>query len=48
MVFIQEAHCGQLTQDLAKEKEEVSSLNIKVKWAQNKLKAESEARKVIG
>ena len=43
----QEAHCTQLTQDLAKEKDEVSSLNIKVKWAQNKLKAETEAHKVI-
>ena len=32
--------------ELAKLKEEVSSANIKVRWAQNKLKAETDAHKV--
>ena len=30
---------------MSKTKNEVSSLNIKLKWAQNKLKSESEAHK---
>ena len=42
----QEAKCVELGQELAKGKEELSSLNIKVKWAQNKLKTETEAHKV--
>ena len=45
-VVYQEAKCVELSQELAKGKEEVSSLNIKVKWAQNKLKTETEAHKV--
>ena len=45
---VQEGRCAQLTQDLNKEKEETNSLNIKVKWAQNKLKTETEAHKVTG
>ena len=46
VVYSQEAKCVELGQELAKGKEEVSSLNIKVKWAQNKLKTETEAHKV--
>ena len=45
-VVYQEAKCVELSQELVKGKEEVSSLNIKVKWAQNKLKTETEAHKV--
>ena len=43
----QEARCAELGQELAGLKEEVSSLNIKVKWAQNKLKSETESHKVL-
>jgi uncharacterized protein YlxW (UPF0749 family) len=43
---MQEARSNQLTQELTKEKSEVSSLNTRVKWAQNKLKTETEAHKV--
>jgi len=43
----QEARCAELGQELAGLKEEVSSLNITVKWAQNKLKSETEAHKVL-
>ena len=32
--------------ELARLKEEVSSLNIKIRWAQNKLKTETDAHKV--
>ena len=46
VVYSQEAKCVELGQELAKGKEELSSLNIKVKWAQNKLKTETEAHKV--
>ena len=46
VVYPQEAKCVELGQELAKGKEEVSSLNIKVKWAQNKLKTETETHKV--
>ena len=42
----QETRCSQLTLELTKEKAEVNSLNIKVKWAQNKLKTDTEAHKV--
>ena len=43
---MQESRCNQLSQDLSKEKEEGKSLSIKLKWAQNKLKAETETHKV--
>lgn len=46
MLQMQDARCNQLSQELAKHKEEASSLNIKVKWAQNKFKMETEAHKV--
>ena len=46
VVYPQEAKCVELGQELVKGKEEVSSLNIKVKWAQNKLKTETETHKV--
>jgi len=32
-------------EEISKTKSEVSSLNIKLKWAQNKLKSETEAHK---
>ena len=34
-------------EEVSKTKSEVSSLNIKLKWAQNKLKSESEAHKEV-
>lgn len=46
MYVLQEAQCKEQTQEISKLKEEVSSLGIKVKWAQNKLKTETEAHKV--
>ena len=44
--LLQEACCTQLSQDLNKQKEEVNSFNIELKWAQNKLRTESEVHKV--
>jgi len=44
----QETRCSQLSQDLNKQKEEVNSVGIKLKWTQNKLRTESEAYKVCG
>ena len=43
---LQENQCGKQAQELTKVKEEVGSLQIKMKWAQNKLKTETEAHKV--
>ena len=44
----QEAKCSDHNQEVGKLKEEIGSLNIKVKWAQNKLKSETEAHRVSG
>ena len=43
---LQEARAGEQSRELSRLKEEMSSLNIKLKWAQNKLQAETEAHKV--
>lgn len=37
---------GEQGKEISKLKEEVSSLNVKVRWSQNKLKAETETLKV--
>lgn len=43
--FAQESVVKEKAEEVSKTKNEVSSLNIKLKWAQNKLKSESEAHK---
>ena len=45
-VPLQEAVCSEHVHELSKHKEEIGSLNIRLKWAQNKLKTETEAHKV--
>lgn len=42
----QQSLVAEHTKELVKLKEEVNSFTIKLKWAQNKLKAETEAHKV--
>ena len=43
---VQESRLSEQAKELAKLKEEVSSANIKVRWAQNKLKTETDAHRV--
>lgn len=43
----QEGEVSRLTREAEKLKEEISSHLIKVKWAQNKLKSETDAHKVM-
>lgn len=43
----QEGEVSRLTREVDKLKEEVNSHLIKVKWAQNKLKSEADAHKVL-
>ena len=45
-VCVQDKQCSELTREVSKLKDEVSSLSIKVKWAQNKLKTETDGHKV--
>ncbi len=42
----QDKSCSELTREVGKLREEVSSLSIKFKWAQNKLKTETDGHKV--
>lgn len=46
-LFSQEGEVSRLTREVEKLKEEINSHLIKVKWAQNKLKSEADAHKVI-
>lgn len=46
VLLLQESTISEQSSELSKLKGEVSSLNIKLKWAQNKLKSESEGHKV--
>lgn len=43
----QEGEVNRLTRETEKLKEEINSHLIKVKWAQNKLKSEADAHKVM-
>lgn len=43
----QEGEVGRLSREVEKLKEEINSYLIKVKWAQNKLKSEADAHKVM-
>ena len=45
--FAQESIVKEKAEEVSKTKGEVSSLNIKLKWAQNKLKSETEAHKEV-
>ena len=45
--FAQESVVKEKAEEVSKTKGEVSSLNIKLKWAQNKLKSETEAHKEV-
>jgi predicted nucleic acid-binding Zn-ribbon protein len=42
----QESKLSEQSKEVARLKEEVSSVNMRVRWAQNKLKAETDAHKV--
>lgn len=46
-LFPQEGEVSRLTREGEKLKEEINSHLIKVKWAQNKLKSEADAHKVM-
>lgn len=46
-VSSQEGEVSRLTREVEKLKEEINSHLIKVKWAQNKLKSEADAHKVM-
>ncbi len=45
-MVLQEKSCSELSRENGRLREEVGSLNIKVKWAQNKLKSETDTHKV--
>lgn len=46
MIFLQDNEISRLSRELEKFKDEINSHVIKVKWAQNKLKSETDAHKV--
>jgi len=46
IIVIQTAEVTSLKRDVDKQREQVSAADIKIKWNQNKLKAEQDAHKV--
>ena len=47
LIYLQDDEINKHKEEIIKQKDEDSSQNMKVKWAQNKLKQELEAHKVF-